>query len=483
MSPVISSIGASLTEELQPSARLMWWIFCLAAGSFLPLLFLQYVGEEAVYTILAQELWAKKEFTVTTLYGVPYGRASAYAWLIVTLTGLIGADNILIAARLITMASTVLTGLTLAWLVHRLFGNRLFAAFSAAVFLSGDVLLYRGWLAYSDSCFSFFTFAAMACLWVATQERRQALLLVAALALLGSFLAKALTGYVFYGVLGLVLLWGHQNRKFLLSPVPVLVHAAAAGLPLFWDRHVASASIMKFMTEQILLRFDNPGTPDIVGAVEFLVSYPVRLVWLLLPLSVFTLYCIARRTFPLSEARTTPIHVAVWTVLLNVLPYWLTFSGSPRYLMPIYPLFAMIMSFVVLRSGKLIRGIAAKALMATIVVAYIASLVGFPLYERYVRGSYADAARMILDRIGNQPIYVTDFSSLSLSIVANLNVLRAPEPPISAPPQNFASGYVLALEPNDDIGPVELAFGVGRNTSGGRTRYLLCRGAACAQSR
>jgi hypothetical protein len=306
-----------LTGELQPSARFMWWIFWVGAASFLPLLFLQYVGEEAVYTILAQELRARKDLTVTTLYGGPYGRASAYAWLILALAGLLGADNILVAARLMTAASTVLMGLTLAWLVHRLFKDRLLAAFSAAAFLSGDVLLYLGWLAYADPCFAFFTFAAMACLWVATEEGRPGLLLLAALALMASFLAKALTGYVFYGVLGLVLLWHHQNRMFLLSPASLLAHIVAAGFPLFWDRLVASTSIMGFMTGQILPRFDNPETPNLAGAAEFLVSYPVRLVWLLLPLSALTLYCVARRTFPLAEARNTPIHIAAWTVLLN----------------------------------------------------------------------------------------------------------------------------------------------------------------------
>ena len=203
-----------LTGELQPSACLIWWIFWLAAGSFLPLLLLQYVGEEAVYTILAQELRAKDDLTVTTIYGVPYGRASAYAWLIAALTGLIGAANILMAARLIAATATVVMGLTLAWLVHRLFRDRLFAAFSAAAFLSGDVLLYHGWLAYADPCFSLFTFAAMACLWVATQERRSGLLLLAGPASMASFLAKALTGYVFYGVLGLVLLWRHRTGRF-----------------------------------------------------------------------------------------------------------------------------------------------------------------------------------------------------------------------------------------------------------------------------
>jgi 4-amino-4-deoxy-L-arabinose transferase-like glycosyltransferase len=480
---IAHSVPALLCREFQPSARVMWLIFWLAAASFLPFLLLQYVGEEAVYTILAQELWAKQEFTVTTLYGVPYGRASAFAWLIMWLTRLVGDANILIAARSVAMASTLLMGLTLAWLVRRLFKDRLYAAFCAAVFLSGDVLFYRGWLAYADPCFSCFTFAAMACLWVATQERRNSLMLLAMLALMASFLAKALTGYVFYGGLALILLWRHENRTFLLSPFSLVVHVLAAVFPLFWDHQVAATSIMKDMTDQIADRLSNPDILNIPAVVWFLVSYPVRIVWHLLPISAIALYCLARGAFPLSSARKTPIEIGIWALLISVLPYWLTQSDSPRYLMPLYPLFAMIMTFVVYNSGKALQGIAAKALMATIGIAYIVSLVGFPLYERYVRGSYADAARMIIAQIGDEPIYAIDHSSTGLSIAANLNVLRAPAAPITRPPPDFASGYVLALRPDIDIGETDLSFEVGRNRNGQRTRYLLCRGAACSHPR
>ena len=194
------SRGVLLGKELKVSPATMWTIFWAGAGSFVPLLFLQYVGEEPFYPIVAQEMWAKKEFIVTTLYGTNFGRPALYSWLILLLTGVLGKANILIAARLITVSSTLLIGLTLAWLVRKIFDDRLLAAFAAAVFLSGDVLLYRGWLAYADPLFSLFTFAAMAFLWVATEERRRDLLVFAALCLMGSFLAKVFTGYVFYGV-------------------------------------------------------------------------------------------------------------------------------------------------------------------------------------------------------------------------------------------------------------------------------------------
>ncbi len=57
--PVPSS-GALFNKQIKVSTGTMWAIFCVAAASFLPLLFLQYVGEEAVYAIIAQEMAANK---------------------------------------------------------------------------------------------------------------------------------------------------------------------------------------------------------------------------------------------------------------------------------------------------------------------------------------------------------------------------------------------------------------------------------------
>jgi 4-amino-4-deoxy-L-arabinose transferase-like glycosyltransferase len=205
--------GVVIGRDLKISPGTMWAIFCGGVVSFVPLLFLQYVGEEAVYTITAQEMRANQEYFLTTLYGQPYGRPGLYSLAILLLSRLLGEQHILIAARLITASATVLSAVTLAWLIRKLFKDRLFAAFGPAVFLSGDVLLQRGWLAYSDPIFSFFVFGAMACLWVAVEERRYSLLILAAFALIASFLTKLPTGYLCYVVLGFVLLWRHPNRK------------------------------------------------------------------------------------------------------------------------------------------------------------------------------------------------------------------------------------------------------------------------------
>jgi 4-amino-4-deoxy-L-arabinose transferase-like glycosyltransferase len=475
-----AALRALRDDRLDISPAVMRTIFWIGAGSFVPLLFLQYVGEEPLYTIVAQEMWAKKEFISTSLYGGGFGRPGIYSWLILLLTGGLGADNILVAARLITVTSTLSMGLTLAWLVRKIFKDDLLAAFSAAVFLSGDVLLYRGWLAYADPFFSALTFAAMAGLWVAVEERRRALLPLAALALIGSFLAKALTGYVFYGVLGLILLWRHPNRRFLLTPLSFALHAAAAAFPFVWDAAVAKTPVTGSMLGQIVFQLGNVDAPNLLTYIALFLWYPLRTFWYLLPVSAVVAYSLVRGRFS-GGLRQAPIDIVAWTLLINVLPYWFTPGSSPRYVMPLYPFAALLMSFVVLHSGKFITSIAVKTLVGLLVVAYVAALAGFPLYERYIRGSYREAAQMILARAGNEPIYATDVTSVGLSIVANLNVLRAPQPPVTFPPSDFASGYVIAMAPDGKVGPVDKVFALGRNADGRRTRYLLCRGAACGR--
>ncbi len=463
-------------KELNVSAGTMWMIFWAGAGSFLPLLFLQYVGEEAIYPIIAQEMWAKKQFIVTTLYGYNFGRPGLYSWLILLPAAVLGEQNILIAARLVTVSSTLLIGLILGWLVRKIFGDRLLAGFAAAVFLSGDVLLYRGWLAYVDPVFSLFTFAAMACLWVATEERRRDLLLVATLCLICTFLAKAVTGYVFYGVLGLVLLWRHDNRRFLLTPLSILLHLGAAAFPVVWNYGLAGDAVSGWMKFDIVHQLQNAAIPNALVYLELFVAYPFRTIWYLLPTSVIAIYCLAWRRISPGAWRRNPVLIALFTVAINLVPYWLTPAGSTRYLMPLYPLFALLMAYVVLNSGKAMIGLGAKALIATVGVAYVAALAGFPLYEHFIRGNYDNAAQAIIARAGGFPIFAMDDSSVGLSIVADINTLRASQPPVTRPPAGFASGVVLSLRPDPTVGQVAVTFTVGRN----RTRYLLCRGEACA---
>jgi 4-amino-4-deoxy-L-arabinose transferase-like glycosyltransferase len=465
------------TKELHVSAKTMWKIFWAGAASFLPLLFIHHIGEEAVYTIITQEVWGKKKFIVTTLYGLNYGRPGVYSWLILLVTNALGESHFLIAARIITTSSTLAMGLTLAWLVRKLFNDSLFAAFAAAVFLSGDTLLQRGWIAYSDSIFALFTFVAMATLWVALEEKRRALLLLSTLGLIGSFLAKVFTGYLFYIVLWLILIWRHPNRRFLFTPWSILTLTIAIAFPFMWNYAIAGDTVFPATLETILRLAKNEEVPDVATYMALFAAYPIRVVWYLMPTSVMVLFCLLFRKVSSAAPRQNTILIAAWTVAINLLPYWAVPASSARYLMPLYPLFGLVMAYIVLNSGRLIIDLSAKALIAGVGISYVSALVGYPLYEHYFRGNYDTAAQAIIARAGKFPIYVKDGSSIGLSIAAELNARRTT--PVVFPPSAFQSGFVLALQPDDAIGQVDMEFTIGRDVAGRRTRFLLCRGDAC----
>ena len=467
-------------KALPASAATLWKIFAAAAGSFVPLLFLQSVGEEAVYTIIPQEMWAAKSFVVPTLYGGSYGRPPLCAWLTLIPTAVLGEQHVRIAARLVSISSTLLTGLILAWLVRRLFGDRRLAAFAAAVYLSGDTLLAHGWHASADPTFALCTFAAMACLWVAAEEKRPALLLVAGLALIGSFLAKVPTGYLFYALFALVLIWRHPNRGVLLTPWSAIAHIGALAFPFVWNYVVAGDTVFAPAVAKILQLSGHAQAAHIVAYVGLLAFYPLRVVWDLMPASAIVVYCLVARRIPRAALRNNAILIAAVTVAVNVLPYWFVPESNTRYLMPLYPLCALLMAYVLLNSGAWIADIGAKALIAAVAVAYLASLAGYPLYERYFRGDYAKAAQAVVARAADFPLYVTDNSAIGLSIAGEIDTQRLPRAPITYPPANFASGFVLSDRRDAAIGPVALTLKLGRDTTGTRTRYLLCRGAACA---
>jgi 4-amino-4-deoxy-L-arabinose transferase-like glycosyltransferase len=466
------------SDAAQMSPTTIWKIFWLAAASFTPMLFLQYEGEEPFFTIIAQEMWASRDFTHITHLGNEYPRPGLFPWLIIALTTGLGWENILIAARVIAVTSTILTGLTIAWLAIRISKDRLTAAFAAAIFLSGDVLLYRGWLAYSDPVFALFTFGAMACLWVATEERRNGLLVLAALALVGAFLSKVPTTYVFYGTLGLVLLWRHENRFFLFRPVSLAIHAAAIAFPLVWSYGIVGNSYFDAAIGNLLFTTLHP--PSWGEYVTDFITFPFSVAMHLLPASALAIYAIYSRQFELSQ-RHRSIDIAIWTALLSLIPYWLSPYGSTRYLLPTFPFFALVMAHCIVRSEKSLSNVMARLLVANIAIGLIGSLVAIPLYQRYVRGNYAELARMILMHVGEQPIYANDVTAVGLSLVANLNTLRPSRSPITSPPPNFSSGYVLVHNLDPNLGEINLTISVGRNADGKRTRYLLCRGPACSQ--
>lgn len=446
-----------------------------------PAIFIQFVGEEGVYVIVAQEMAASRDLLHPTLFGMTYPRPGLFAWLAMPVAALLGWSHILIATRIVAIAATLLTGLTLAWLVRRIFKNDHFAAFAAVVYLSGDMLIYHGWLAYADPLFGLLTFAASALLWVAVEERKFVFFALGAAALFAAFLAKTPACYVFHGCMAIALLLFHPRRWVLFHPASIAAHGAALAAFFAWDVGVSGGLIWNTFVGHAAWMFAGKDTGNAQGFGPHLLhaaGYPFEVMWNLMPASGVAIYCFVRRAAGRALFDDVRIRIAATALFVSIVPYWLAADGGMRYLIPVFPLFALVLAWIVWESGAIFRALMIRLQWATIAVAFIASIAGFHVYEHFVRGSYRAAASAILERAQGAPIYALDDSSLGLSIIANLNILRArqspPLPPLRSAVLETSSGYVVAGQPDSIAATAVIPVRVGMATS-----YLLCRGPVC----
>lgn len=461
------------------STRTLWWLYAVAAFSLLTTLHLPYVGEEAVYTITSLEMWVNREFFLTTLYGTGYPRPPFLNWLIVPLANLLGWEHVLQASRLVTAAATVATGLVLAWLTAHLTRNRALAAFAALVFLSGDALFYRGWLAYADSLFTLCVFTAIACAWVAAERNRTWLVWIGMVALTCGFLTKVQTAYIFYGVAFMTLLYRRDYRRVLLHPGSIAAHFAGIAAFVLWNLYAARGAHSTGAVTDIVLKIQTAG---VAAYLNQLWTFPLETFLRFLPASALAAYFWYRGRNASPEARTIitqdafPLALLAWMTALNFLPYWWGPQSHIRYIMPLYPLITLIIAYVIWQSGQKRVRIATGWLIVAIALKYVLGLWAFPAYQEKFRGNYAATAADILEKTRGFPLYVTDVSATGLSVAANIDTLLYPGKPIQWPPGVWDNGFVLSYTANPELGQVSQRYRLG-----GNELYLLCRGAACGR--
>lgn len=469
-----------MTAESSPaevSARKLWLWYAAAAAAFIPAIGFHYVGEEAIFPKASLEMWFRGEWVQQILVGLNHQHNPLFNWIIIALCQIVGWEWMLQVARLVAISATVAAGLVLAWLALRVFEDRRFAALTAVLYMTmADVVLYRGWLAYVDPLFGFFVFSAVACLWVACRERRTALLALAVASLVLGFLAKAFTAFVFYGVAVFVLLLGKESRRFLLGPASLVVHAAGAAALTVWLGVIpANEGQGPRMFKEIVDKFGFTGVLDYLMK---LVAYPLETALKAAPAALLALYYARKRPWEGDPGRPALITAAAITAL-NYLPYWLAPQSHTRYLVPLFPLAALVFARVIWSAGPGAQVVTVRWFAALLAIKLALTLAIFPYYQKTYRGeNFALAAQAILERTRGHALYTTNVSASGLSVAANLDILRLPAPPVAWPPPEWDTGFVISYTPDPGLGRV-----VEQYRLGGDDLYLLCRGSACAGKR
>jgi 4-amino-4-deoxy-L-arabinose transferase-like glycosyltransferase len=452
-------------------------LLILAALSFIPTLWLYTIGEEGIYTISSMEMWQSKNWLIQTMYGLSLQRPPLMNWLVIGVSSLIGWPHVVMAIRIVSAAATLGMISWLYWLCKKLFKDQSFALFTALACLSlVDLLLYRGWLSYTDPLFSFFTFGAIATLWVAAVERHKGWLFASILLVSCALLTKALTAYVFYGTVGLVLLMNRTHRSFLLSPGSLLVLLSIVIAPIVWF-----TSIPQLNGESSSLLHEIMRKLSGVGGIEYferLFTYPLDAAWRLAPASLIALYLLLRKRELVSETSMDHYKSAVIIAILTITPYWLAPQGGIRYLLPIYPIVALICARIIWRAGESAQNLALNWFAGVIAFKFVFAIVLFPYYQTHVRGeNYVIAARHIMQKTAGYPLYVYDFRDVAESIVTQIDIDRHPHSFVTSPPAAWDNGFLLSPDTDESKGHL-----VEKIPLGGDQIYLLCRGAACQQA-
>lgn len=438
------------------------------------MLSLYYVGEEAIFPITSMEMWQHGAWLKQYLYGGDVKHNPLFNWLIIVFANLFGWPHVLEVARGLTICATLATAAVLSWLVWRLFRERSFAAFAALIYLTfNDVLMYRGWLAYVDPLFALFIFTAIAALWVACAEQRRGLLWVAAIALTCALLSKAFTAYVFYAAALVVLACDRTYRRLLFSPMSLAAHAAMLLAPLLWFALIpAGHSQSGRMLEEIFAKLAPSSIGDYLAK---LLLYPLEIWSGLLPAGLLVIYFALRGCITQIETQPEHFRSALLIGGLNFLPYWLAPYSGVRYLIPIYPLFAMIAARLIWRAGLPAIRTTRRWLITAIALSFVLGLLVFPYYQQQFRGAnYAQTAAGIITRTQGQPLYVTDSSAAGLNVTAYINQLRYPQQALQFPPEKLATGFIIARTPDSTLEGIVKEYQLG-----GDRLYLLCRGTAC----
>jgi 4-amino-4-deoxy-L-arabinose transferase-like glycosyltransferase len=458
----------------EPPARLWWIAFALAAASFAATLTLPYVGEEGIYTITAMEMKLRGQYILNTLYGTNHGQPPLLNWLVIPVADLIGWPHVLVASRFVTACATIGTGLVLASLVAGLTRDSRFAAFAALVYLTSDALIYHGWIAYTYPTLAFFTFTAIASLWMATVRRSTLLACLAAAAISCGALTKGVSAYAFYAAAALVLVCRRELRPFLLRPGAIVPHLLAAALYFVWHRYLTGSGAQQSMDLSAVV--EKLRGFDLKNYLNQLWMFPLETVLRFAPASLLAAYAWLRRRGQHASPRhvDATISTAAWIAFLGYLPYWLWPDTGTRYVMPLYPLAALVIADALWRQNIVTMRTVAQWLFATIAFKFVAAVWVYPAYLREHRGDYKAVAAEIETLTTGSALYANDVSATGLSVVAQLDSRRFPRQPVQWPPADWASGFVLANAQDPAVGKLVKKFPLGS-----RALYLLCRGAAC----
>ena len=336
--------------------RLAWVYFVLAAISLLWTIYWPILGEEPNYTTTLLDMALNHHWIQPLKWsGEIYARPPLMNWVALPLLSVVGMRHAIVATRLVTALSTIATAGSIVWFVRQLRVQHMaaFPILCGAVFLTGDVLLARGWIAYADPLFALWVFLSMACLYLACVRQSHVYLIVSAGAVFLGFLTKEPTAYVFYITAGFCLLASGVGGAYVRRWQTWVIGVVALVLPwLAWQAINLHGTHLALRGDAWAELFGSMGGLAYFFkirwhlVVDYLLTYNLVLVAFLLALWAKK----SEAILPKSHQRCM-----VLIIILSCLPYLLPNGHAVifrRYFLPVLPWVAIYVAHTVLRTRQ-----------------------------------------------------------------------------------------------------------------------------------
>ncbi len=382
----------------------------------------EFRGEESLRVLVAWEMVKRGEFFQTYFLGEPYfNKPPLFNWLIVVSSGILGWGEE--ALRVISITSTLLTSLLTGYFSYLLTGNIRTALISSLVFVSfADILFWYGWLGEIDATFTLVIFSSILCIYLGFYGRGLLFTVSGFLTALG-FLLKGLPAYVFFFITLITCAVFMRKPKVFISGYLLGGIFLSFAIPLLWLFNTRHPDL--YLERLVIESFSRvESSENTMKFLKHLITYPLLNLKQTLPASLIVLlgFVVYRKGIKLpSELKLLSL-----IAIANYVPYILSAGSRGRYILPLFPMLAVIIGYI-LSSEERLR----KVFLFTALTAIVLRLVyGFALEDiQKRRGSVEVVAEDILSVAGEKKIACdcVEVKSvcLYLNLKGNLYVKRA----------------------------------------------------------
>lgn len=421
--------------------RELWIVLLLAVALYAPrLTTLTVRGEESRRAIIAREMIDRGDWIVPRTQGeVRLSRPPLQNWLIAGFAVAFGEMNAA-SIRLPGLISTILTVGLIYWYSRRRL-DRTASLVAAVAYASVLQVLEQGRTGETEPIFTFLVASSLllwhGC-WMESHHRTAWLLggLFGGLAMLAKGLQAPL---YFFGSIWAYLVWTRQWRAF-VQPAHALGIATFAAIVGLWqaafvaEMGLANGWMIYFWNVQN--RFHDP---RIITIVEHLATFPIIIAVACLAPWSWMLLGYADRTLRQSLGAKRDVAIFMTISILVCFPsVWLPPAARPRYFMPLFPCFAVLIGIVtesLLQRfdqqrtplwTRFVRGCTVLMIGAAIVVPMLSltlSKTGFlPPIGEATAFALAAACTAVLMRTWGEIITATNIRRVSLTVAGFLGV-------------------------------------------------------------